>query len=357
MAEMDRPEGEREKTGLRGLRGARRRGIDLARPVAVQSGPLAEGQPLPLVVEPETGPVDLVSWAENSRDWIESRLRTHGAVLFRGFGVESVEEFERFAVTQCPELFGEYGDLPRDEVSGKVYSSTPYPADQAILFHNESAHMHRWPMKIFFSCVVAAATGGETPIVDCRRVYELLPPALRARFEARKLMYVRNYVESLDVPWQSFFQTSDRSAVESYCRSSGIAFEWRGENGLQTRQVAPAVVRHPQTGEMAFFNQIQLHHPAALLPAVRESLVSLLGDSSLPRNVLYGDGAPIEDAVVEEIHALYERIAVRFSWQAGDILMVNNMLVAHARAPFTGPRKIVVAMGEMISQQELEASR
>ena len=353
MADTERPVGDSQRKEPGGIRG-RRRGIDRARPVAIRAGALAEGQPLPLGVEPEAGPVDLVSWAETSRDWIESNLRTHGAILFRGFGVDSVGEFERFAATQCPELFGEYGDLPRDEVSGKVYSSTPYPADQAILFHNESAHMHRWPMKIFFSCVIAAATGGETPIVDCRKVYELLPSALRDRFETRKLMYVRNYVEGLDVPWQSFFQTSDRSAVESYCRSAGIAFEWIGEDGLETRQIAPAVTRHPQTGEMAFFNQIQLHHPAALLPEVRESLVSVLGNTSLPRNVLYGDGTPIEDSVVEDIRALYERIAVRFPWKAGDILMVNNMLVAHARAPFTGARKIVVAMGEMFSQQELE---
>jgi hypothetical protein len=29
--------------------------------------------------------------------------------------------------------------------------------------------------------------------------------------------------------------------------------------------------------------------------------------------------------------------------------MLDNMLVAHSRNPFVGPRKIVVAMGEMFS--------
>lgn len=353
---MNRPEENKEEPGLPGLRSARRRGIDLSRPVAVRTTTLTPEEPLPLIVTPEAETVDLAGWAAENRAWIESRLLIHGALLFRGFGVASVGEFERFAATQCPELFGEYGDLPRDEVSGKVYASTPYPADQAILFHNESAHMHRWPMKIFFSCVIAAESGGETPIVDCRRIFAELPEPLRSRFAERGLLYVRNYIEGLDVPWQSFFQTSDRSAVEGYCRESGIDFAWQGEDGLQTRQRAPALIRHPQTGEMAFFNQIQLHHPAALLPAVRESLLALLGDAALPRNVLYGDGTPIEDAVVEDIRALYERIAVRFPWQAGDILMVNNMLVAHARAPFAGPRKIVVAMGEMVSQTDLEGA-
>ena len=81
----------------------------------------------------------------------------------------------------------------------------------------------------------------------------------------------------------------------------------------------------------------------------------MLGMESIPRNVYYGDGAPIDDATVSEIGELYERTAVRFRWQEGDLLMLDNMLVAHARDPFTGPRKIVVAMGDMISQAAFQS--
>lgn len=337
------------------LWGARRKGIDLSQPVAVTTRFLGSGPSMPLVVEPEGGRVDPATWAESNREFIDSRLLAHGAVLFRGFAVDSVPEFERFAAVLCPELFGEYGDLPRDEVSGKVYSSTPYPADQPILFHNESSHLNRWPMKIWFSCVIPARSGGETPIVDCRQVYEQLDPAVRERFREKKLMYVRNYVEGLDVSWSNFFQTDDRGKVEAYCRNAGVDLEWKDGNGLKTRQIAPAVVRHPQTGEMVFFNQIQLHHASCLEPAVRESLLSLMGPEDLPRNVFYGDGTPIEDSVVSEIRALYDGIAVKFLWKAGDILMVNNMLVAHSRSPFEGPRKIVVAMGEMVDRKDVDA--
>jgi hypothetical protein len=106
-------------------------------------------------------------------------------ILFRGFAVPSVPHFEEFAATICPELFGEYGDLPREELGGKVYGSTPYPADETILFHNESSHMHRWPMLIWFYCLKAALVGGESPIIDCRRIYQALEPALRQRFEEK----------------------------------------------------------------------------------------------------------------------------------------------------------------------------
>jgi alpha-ketoglutarate-dependent taurine dioxygenase len=36
-----------------------------------------------------------------------------------------------------------------------------------------------------------------------------------------------------------------------------------------------------------------------------------------------------------------------FAWREGDILVIDNMLVAHSRSTFVGPRKIVVALGDM----------
>jgi alpha-ketoglutarate-dependent taurine dioxygenase len=310
-----------------------------------------------VLTPPEGVELDLAEWAGTAREFLEARLLQHGAILLRGFGVESVGDFERFASTLCPELFGEYGDLPREELGGKVYGSTPYPSDQTILFHNESSHMHRWPMKIWFFCVQAARSGGETPIVDCRLVYERLDAGVRRRFLEKGLMYVRHYTEGLDVSWQSFFGTSDRRAVEEYCRKASIDFEWTPGDGLKTRQICPAVVRHPLTGETVFFNQIQLHHVSCLDPAVRESLVSMMGEADLPRNVYYGDGSAIPDDVVEGVLAVYRSSAASFPWLPGDVLMVNNMLVAHSRNPYVGPRKIVVAMGEMINREEIAPER
>jgi len=73
----------------------------------------------------------------------------------------------------------------------------------------------------------------------------------------------------------------------------------------------------------------------------------------MPRNVYYGDGSPIEDEVMEKLGELFWATSVKFPWQEGDLIMVDNMLVAHARLPYVGPRKILVAMGEMISGTDL----
>jgi hypothetical protein len=77
----------------------------------------------------------------------------------------------------------------------------------------------------------------------------------------------------------------------------------------------------------------------------------LFREENLPRNVYYGDGSPIEYSVLEEIQAIYREATVSFPWQQGDVLMLDNMLVAHSRNSYVGSRKIVVAMGEMFPKK------
>ena len=341
---------QREAGKLQKFKSIKPKAVKLSQRILVTRDPLSPDLSLPWLMRPAVEDVDLAGWAKENRLLIQDDLIKHGALLFRGFSIRTVAEFEAVAQAVCPDLFGEYGDLPREKSGRHVYGSTPYPADKAILFHNESSHMHRWPLKQFFFCVQAAPEGGETPIVDCRTLYQQLTAETRDRFQDKQLMYVRNFTPGVDVSWQDFFRTTDRAVVEELCAQHGMEYEWMENDSLRTRQVCPAVIEHPKTGEWVFFNQIELHHVSCLEPAVRESLLSMLGLEWMPRNVYYGDGSPIEEEVVAEISALYQRTAVRFRWQEGDLLMLDNMLVAHARDPFVGPRKIVVAMGEMIHQ-------
>lgn len=335
----------------------KREEINLAELSLTKTSYLAPGQTFPLVIQPSIAGVNLTSWAESHKEYLRKELATHGAILFRNFTIDSAEKFEAFAhaASADGELFDEYGDLPRDTPGAKVYHSTPYPADKSILFHNESSHMHRWPMKIFFYCVTVASQGGATPILDCRRTYQTIDPAIIRRMTEKKLMYVRNFIKGLDVSWQQFFQTSNKERVEEYCRRASIDFEWKSDDHLTTRQVCQAVTRHPFTAELLFFNQIQLHHISCLDSEMRASMLAMFREEDLPRNVYYGDGTPIEDAVVAEISELYEQQAVRFQWQAGDIILLDNMMVAHARDPFAGSRKILVAMAEVVTQKSLVA--
>ena len=326
--------------------------VILSQEKLIKTDYLQVGQTFPLVIQPAEE-IDLVFWAKANREFLERKLLKHGAILLRGFNVNSGSEFESVAQAICPDLFGDYGDLPRAGEGGKVYGTTPYPPDTTILFHNESSHLDRFPLKIWFFCIQPAQQGGETPIVDCRKAYKIINPKLRERLAEKQLMYVRNYTDALDVSWQDFFQTNDKLVVENYCKQAKIYFEWYDKKGLVTRQIRPAIAVHPQTGDKVFFNQIQLHHIAYLDPEVRESLLSLFGEQRLPRNVYYGDGTPIENSVIAEINEVYQQSKISFPWHQGDILMLDNILTAHGRYPYIGQRKVVVAMGEMARSKDI----
>ncbi|MDJ0658849.1 MAG: amino acid adenylation domain-containing protein [Crocosphaera sp.] len=323
--------------------------VSLSEQQLIKTKQFKENQSLPLIIQPNLQEIDIIDWAKNNRPYLEEKLQQHGAILFRVFNFNQVSEFETLAQAICPNLFGNYGDLPREGISNKVYGSTPYPADKPILFHNESSHLNSWPQKIWFFCVQPAEKGGETPIIDCRKVYQKLDRDVRETLKTKQLMYVRNYIKDFDVSWQDFFKTDDKKAVETYCKKNHIDWEWLPNDGLRTKKVCPAIIEHPVTKECIFFNQIKLHHISFLDPDVSQSLLSNFGYEGLPRNVYYGDGFAIEDEIINHIKSIYQDLSVSFAWQKGDVLMLDNMLTAHSRNPYQGKRKIVVAMGDIIS--------
>ncbi len=307
----------------------------------------------PLVIEPRFKDVDLIELGRNNRELIERELGKHGALLFRGFSLPLAGDFERFAKTICPELFSENGEHSRETISGNVYTPVYYPTYLRLLWHNENSFNHQWPRKIWFCCSKPADEGGETPIVDSRKVFESISLTIREKFIRKGVMYVRNYGDNFELDWQKIFQTSSKTEVERRCRADRIDFEWKDGDRLVTRSVRPAVGRHPHTGEMVWFNQAQLWHPYCLDRITRGSLRTLFREENLPRNCYYGDGSVIEDSVMEEILEIYQKLEVSFPWQRWDVLMLDNMLSAHGRTPFTGERKLLVAMGEMSSYSDI----
>jgi alpha-ketoglutarate-dependent taurine dioxygenase len=287
---------------------------------------------------------------------VERLLLDSGAVLFRGFDVGTAEAFERTVVSFSRELVDyTYRSTPRTQERDRIYTSTEYPPDQEILLHNENSYATRWPLRLWFCCIEPAAAGGETPLADSRRVYRRIDPSIRDRFARLGVLYVRNYSEFVDLPWQEVFQTDDPQAVDRYCAEAGIEARWRNGD-LQTRQLSQAIAKHPRTGESVWFNQAHLFHPSGLPPAVRSAFADLLSEDQLPRNVLYGDGTSFLDADLEHIRKVYASEASDVRWERGDVLLVDNMLLAHGRRSFTPPRKVLVAMTEPVDARHSSPS-
>lgn len=281
----------------------------------------------------------------NYEEPLSEMLRRDGALLFRGLA--TIADFENFARFVSPRLI-DYGERssPRTRVSNGIYTSTDHPADQPIVLHNEQSYTLNWPMKIWFYCAQPAESGGRTPLADSRRILKRLPANIVESFEQKQIMYVRNYNPGVGLSWREAFQTADRSDVERYCAHEGIDVEWRDSDRLRTRQVRPAVRLHPETGEPVWFNHAMFFNLSSLNPAARETMLAVVAEDEVPFNTFYGDGAPIEAAVMDEIREAYDDETVKFDWEQGDLLLVDNMLVAHGRESFTGDRKVLVAMAE-----------
>jgi alpha-ketoglutarate-dependent taurine dioxygenase len=204
-------------------------------------------------------------------------------------------------------------------------------------------------LRILFCCLKPAEQGGETPIVDSRQVYARLPAEIREEFSMKQIMYVRNYGDGMGLNWQAVFNTTDKAEVEARCRSAFMSCEWKSGDRLRTTCVRPAVINHPKTGEMSWFNQAQHWHTSCLDPVTRESIETQFEEADYPRQCYYGDGTSIPDDVLSEILKVYGELEVVFAPQRGDILLLDNVLTAHARKSFIGPREVLVAMGEMSS--------
>ncbi|SRR6266498_395674 len=329
------------------LIGAKRKIVRFAQEELITASYLDRGRQLPLVIQPNTDHIDLPEWAGNNRAYIEAALGKHGAILFRGFPVKSAPEFERFVRMASREIL-EYNERssPRSQISGQIYTSTDYPPDKRIFLHNEQSYNLMFPMKIFFYCAKPAEEGGATPIADTRKVFGRITSEIRERFMERKYMYVRNFGDGFGLSWQEAFQTKRQSEAQEYCRSNRIDCEWKAGTRLRTRQVREVAKRHPKTGEWVWFNHLTFFHVRTLDKQIQESVLSAFAEEDLPNNTYYGDGGRIEEEVMGHLRDAYEAESVRFDWEEGDVLMLDNMLTAHGREPYVGKRRIAVAMAD-----------
>ncbi|MFC4143487.1 TauD/TfdA family dioxygenase [Pedobacter mendelii] len=304
----------------------------------------------------ETGErLDLNAWATVNKSSINDAYKRYGAVLFRGFNVNDDAAFNSFTRKLSNELM-DYSEpsTPRRQVAEKVYTSTEYPKEEHIPMHNEHSYSNDWPQKIWFYSVKPAEVGGATPLADSRKVFAGLSESLRNEFIKKGVMYVRNFGNELDLPWQEVYQTESKEDAEKYFRKKNITFEWKEHNALRTRQVCQAVIQHPESKEWVWFNQAHLFHISSQAPAVQDYLIEQCGFDHLPRNTFFGDGSPIPIAYLEEIREAYRRAQFKFDWKASDVIMLDNLLFAHGREPFEGTRKVLVAMADPYHYKPVE---
>jgi alpha-ketoglutarate-dependent taurine dioxygenase len=313
------------------------------------SQPEVELQPgkAPIVQAETSG--DAMSWAAEHRGALRAAVAEHGSVLVRGLGLRDAAEVGAvFRQLSTGLMIEREAFASRQVYSDGVYSSATWPANQPMCMHHELSYTLEFPGLMLFACLSAPTRGGATAVADSCAVLNALPAELVTRFERDGWMLTRSYNEEIGATVAEAFGTDDRSAVEAYCHANGIGYEWQPDGGLHTWQRRSAVVRHPVTGQRCWFNQIAFLNEWTIDPEVREYLVDMYGEDGLPFNTRFGNGDPIGADVVETINQVYEAHTMREPWQAGDLMLVDNIRTAHSREAYQGTREILVGMADPV---------
>ena len=336
----------------------------------------SEQSKLPLVVSPaagESGKNNLINWISANKVTIEEKLIESGAVLFKGFDIQTPQDFEDVAKAVDNDLKDDYmGTSPRDKKSGFVFSASELPGHYPIMQHCEMSFLPSAPRRLFFYCHIEPEYGGETPICDFRKVYQDLDPKIREEFERKGVKHIRNYSLPDDKAtngfqlksWLDMFHTKDKTIIEKKCAENDIICEWKEHDGLRMINKSDAVKVHPVTGEKVWFNHTQVFHVSAAAAEYHKihqrqkrwetfkysMLLELMtwykkltknpNDQSM--HVTFGDDSPIPDEYVEHIQDVIWKNMVIQPWKKGDIICIDNFSTSHGRLPYYGPREIMV---------------
>ncbi|CAL1378293.1 unnamed protein product [Linum trigynum] len=306
--------------------------------------------PFPAVLTPNSpdsssSPLDLLTSAVKSeKPFLESLLLKSGAILFRGFPVSSASDFngvvESFGFQELPYVGGA---APRTNVVGRVFTANESPPDQKIPFHHEMAQVPEFPSKLFFFCEVEPTTGGETPIVLSHVVYEKMRekyPEFVRQLEKQGLIYNRVLGEK-DNPnspigrgWKSTFLTEDKDVAEERAAKLGMKLEWL-EDGVKTIMgPIPAV----KTDESRGNRKIWFNSMVAAYTGWKDER------NDPKKAVTFGDGTPLPGDIIHDCLNILEQESVAIPWKKGDVLLIDNWAVLHARKSFIPPRRVLASL-------------
>ena len=120
------------------------------------------------------------------------------------------------------------------------------------------------------------------------------------------------------------------------CRAAklGMKIEWLGNGNVKTISgPLPAIKLDEKRGQKVWFNS---------MVAAYTGWDDVRNDPK--RAVILGDGSLLpEEAILGCLSILHEE-SVAIPWQPGDVFILDNIAVQHARTPFEPPRRVLASL-------------
>ncbi len=291
----------------------------------------------------------------SQREALTAMILAHGGLLLRGLSVNSAEEFEAVAAEFLPVQASYIGGVSRrSRVHNNVYNTTEAPSNLVIEQHLEATHTPLPPERIVFNCQIAPEHGGETPLASFVELYDALPADVTQPLEGERVVYTRELMDrqsrlyrllpkkvtqSLALCWQEVSGCDDLQDARNVLERAGYEVSLRGGRRVRTRCCQPVISKHPHTGRKCWYLSDQI---TRALPwhgrLARRALRSRLG-----MEFALESGRPFAPGVLDLVHRTIARIRFSFTWQQGDVLVLDNHQMSHGRTIFTGERLILTA--------------
>lgn len=342
----------------------------------------------PLVMEPQkSSDMDFLrEFLQHNSSQIFKDLATHGAILLRGFGVECAKDFEQVTLSirgmsgMDEILLSEPGRELVDGTRFVFYTSTLVQTGGTLSFgqfHTENYYIPEVPRYIVFFCETPATLGGETGLLNDVNVYTALPKELKRKLEDRACVagfyavtemaarygiptnLIEVFCKEADLPISDI----DGKRYLTVCKPNVIEHPLTHERALQVNFTALCGLNEPlvraflpdYAGARWLLHRASWKHPWLVSWSLRRlvrrfHVAAKKGRGSEPRRPDHHtpDARSLQQLFtaedVENLATCMRRYYSSFPWRRGDILILDNLKVAHNGMAGTGKRKLRAMM-------------
>lgn len=312
-------------------------------------------------------------------------LHRNGAILLRNCNIENIRDFHRVleVIEVLPAGNHEYyGEVIRNKIGSHGREVTLVGDDDVVIPHTEAYYWYRQPKYISFYCEQSDCEAGETPLFDCAGIMKSIPSDLLGKLKGAKVLMQYIYASEsrtrasrqyptvqLKNTWQRIFETRDKKEVERELDRDDVEFCWMNNDELLVKVVTDLISKHPATGQLCF-RGVRYPSRSNHEYMLKEFIKPRLGDrtygtlaallfkfrSSDPRRYFWTDSiVDMELSKREEndlTEAYFKNCSI-FRWKTGDMILIDNLKMAHARLNVDAHRKICIFIGEYFDQKKL----